>query len=104
MINEIVGLVPTFSAGVLLGGIFFGGLWWTVRKMVSSNMSAVWFLGCFLLRMGVALGGFYLFALGSWESLASCLLGFITARIIVTRLTKPSERPISGRQESSHAP
>ncbi len=104
MMYEIGSLIPTFSAGLLLGGIFFGGLWWTVRKLVDSDMSPVWFLASFLLRMGITLGGFYLCALGSWESLTACLLGFITARIIVTRLTKPSERPISGRQESSHAP
>lgn len=104
MINEIVSLMPTFSAGILLGGIFFWGLWWTVRRMVASDMSTVWFLGSFLLRMGVALGGFYLFALGSWESLASCLLGFITARFIVTRLTKPAESPVTGQKESIHAP
>lgn len=104
MIDEVVSLIPTFSIGLLLGGIFFGGLWWTVRKMVASNMSAIWFLGSFLLRMGIALTGFYLFALGSWESLVACLLGFITARLIVTRLTKPAESSVSGRKESIHAP
>jgi hypothetical protein len=35
--NEILGLMPALIAGVLLGAMFFGGLWWTVRKGVSST-------------------------------------------------------------------
>ena len=37
-------------AGLLLGAVFFGGLWWTVRKGVSSQRQALWFLGSFVLR------------------------------------------------------
>ena len=39
-------------AGLVLGAIFFGGLWWTVRKGLSSQQPALWFLGSMLLRMG----------------------------------------------------
>ena len=35
--NETLTLALAWSAGVLLGAIFFGGLWWTVRKGVSSS-------------------------------------------------------------------
>ncbi len=38
--NEIWGLVPALVTGVLLGAMFFGGLWWTVRKGVSSARPA----------------------------------------------------------------
>ena len=43
--NETVILVLVGGAGVLLGVFFFGGLWWTVRRGVSSNRPALWFLG-----------------------------------------------------------
>jgi F1F0 ATPase subunit 2 len=55
--NEVLVLALAFSAGVLLGAIFFGGLWWTVRKGVSSEQPALWFFGSLLLRMSVALAG-----------------------------------------------
>ena len=42
-------------AGVLLGMIFFGGLWWTIQTGVSSKQPAVWFSGSFLLRTFIAL-------------------------------------------------
>jgi hypothetical protein len=32
MMNETLSLVLALVTGVLLGAIFFGGLWWTVRK------------------------------------------------------------------------
>ena len=41
--NESLTLALAWVAGVLLGAIFFGGLWWTVRKGVSSQQPALWF-------------------------------------------------------------
>ena len=54
--NEVLLLALALSAGMLLGAIFFGGLWWTVRKGVSSEQPAFWFFGSLLLRMSIALG------------------------------------------------
>jgi len=36
-------LILALAAGLVLGAIFFGGLWWTVRKGVSSKYPALWF-------------------------------------------------------------
>ena len=82
-------LVLALVAGVLLGAIFFGGLWWTVRKGVSSKQPALWFFGSLLLRMSIALAGFYFVGRGHWERLLLCLLGFVMARLVVTWLTRP---------------
>ena len=102
--NEILSLAPALVAGVLLGAIFFGGLWWTVRKGVASKEPALWFFGSLLLRTSIALAGFYYIARGHWERLLVCLLGFIIARLIVTRLTRAAEKPTYLAQEASHAP
>ena len=79
------------AAGVGIGAIFFGGLWWTIRKGAASAQPALWFLGSLLLRMSVALAGFYFVSGGHWERLLLCLLGFVMARLAVTWLTRPSE-------------
>jgi F1F0 ATPase subunit 2 len=60
MMNETLTLVSALVTGVLLGAMFFGGLWWTVRKGVSSKRPALWFFGSLLLRTSIALAGFYL--------------------------------------------
>jgi F1F0 ATPase subunit 2 len=90
-------------AGGLLGAIFFGGLWWTIRRGVSSPRPALWFLGSFVLRMAVVLVGFYLVGHGRWERFLACLLGFLAARFAVLRLSRHSPpTPAHPAEEGSH--
>ncbi len=100
--NETLTLLLAWMAGGVLGAIFFGGLWWTVRKGVLSPNPALWFLGSMLLRMGIALAGFYFVAGGQWQRLVACLLGFLMARFCVIWLTRSAkhDRPTS---EATHA-
>lgn len=97
--SEPLTLALAWTAGVLLGAIFYGGLWWTVHKGVSSKQPALWFLGSLMLRTCVTLAGFYFASDGRWERLLSSLIGFVLASLFVTRLTRPR-----GEQETSHAP
>ncbi len=102
--NEILTLVLALVTGVLLGTLFFGGLWWTVRKGVSSKKPALWFLGSLLLRMSIALAGFYFVSGGHWERLLVCLLGFVIARFIVMRFTdSPVKHHNCSAKEAGHA-
>jgi F1F0 ATPase subunit 2 len=102
--NDALNLALAFATGVMLGAIFFGGLWWTIRKSLSSAQPALWFLGSLLLRTSLVLAGFYFVARGRWERLLVCLLGFVAARLIATRLTQPAEKPAYPAREASHAP
>ncbi len=102
--NEALSLAPAMVTGVLLGVMFFGGLWWTVRKGFSSKQPALWFFGSLLLRISIALAGFYFVSDGHWERLLVCLLGFVLARLIVTRLTGPQvEHHNPPSKEAGHA-
>ncbi|MHB8898504.1 MAG: N-ATPase subunit AtpR [Thermoguttaceae bacterium] len=103
--NEAPTLVLAWVAGVLLGTVFFGGLWWTVRKGVSSQRPALWFFGSLLLRVSIVLAGLYLVSGGHWERLLACLLGFVIARFLVIRLSRPPvEHHNSPAKEANHAP
>ena len=102
--NEPLILVLALATGALLGTIFFGGLWLTVQKGLSSKRPALWFFGSLLLRTSIALVGFYFIARGHWERLLVCLLGFVIARLIVMQLTRAAEKPTYLAQEASHAP
>jgi F1F0 ATPase subunit 2 len=88
--GDVLALALAVSAGLLLGTIFFGGLYLTVRKGVSSGSPALWFFGSLVVRMGIALAGFYFVSDGSWQRLVACLLGFVVARLVVTWLTRPA--------------
>ena len=103
--NESLIMVLAPLAGAVLGAIFFGGLWWTIRNGLSSNQPALWFFGSLLVRMSIALTGFVLIGRGHWQRVLMCLMGFFIARLVVTWLTRPpvenQSRPL---QEASHAP
>jgi F1F0 ATPase subunit 2 len=93
------------GAGVLLGVLFFGGLWWTVQRGLASRRPALWFVGSFLLRTSVVLAGMYVVSGGRWEALLACLVGFVVARVIVTRLAgSPAEDRGTPAREADHAP
>jgi len=102
--NETWILILAGVVGVLLGALFFGGLWWTVRKGTSSQRPALWFFGSFLLRTSLTLAGFYGVAGSQWERLLACLVGFVMGRLIVMRLTPTVQKPTDWASEAHHAP
>ncbi len=98
--SEAPALILAGVVGMGLGAMFFGGLWWTLRKALTSPRPALWFIGSLLVRTSMALSGFYLVSSGHWERLLSCLVGFVAARTTVTWLT---HHPRSAG-EARHAP
>ena len=100
--NEALTLMLAGLAGAALGAIFYGGLWWTVRRAVSAGYPALWFLVSGLLRVGIVLAGFYVVGGGQWPRLVAALVGFIVARLAVLWLTR--EDPKQPVQEARHAP
>ena len=104
--SDIPVLAAALLAGALLGAFFFGGLWWTVQKGVTSETPALWFLGSLLLRTGVVLAGIYFVAQAHWSRLVACLLGFMIARVVVVRRLKrlPAESQNKLKKETSLAP
>jgi F1F0 ATPase subunit 2 len=82
----VLSLVMAALAGTALGVLFFGGLWWTVRRAAVSPRPALWFGPSLLLRIACVGAGFYLVGDGAWQRLAACLAGFVLARATVLRL------------------
>jgi F1F0 ATPase subunit 2 len=98
--NEALILAGSLLAGILLGTFFFGGLWWTIRMCPPSEWSGLIFAGSLLIRMAIAVTGFYLVSHGEWRKLVACLTGFLLARIAVTRLIRlPSAKSTRILQE-----
>ncbi len=86
--TETAFMVLSFIGGFLLGTVFFGGLWFTVKRAVDAPLPALWVFISFILRMGIALFGFYFISAGDWQKLVVCLFGFIVSRFLVIFLTK----------------
>jgi F1F0 ATPase subunit 2 len=105
-VSDSPALAVAFFAGAMLGVFFFGGLWWSVQKGVSSEMPGPWFVGSLLLRNIITLAGFYVVSQGHWSRLITCLLGFLLARVIVVRrLSRPlTEQQNHLDKETADAP
>jgi F1F0 ATPase subunit 2 len=103
--NEAFILLLAGLAGAALGVVFFGGLWWTVRRGVSARYPALWFFASGLLRTGITVVGFYLVGGAQWSRLVAALVGFIVARLAVLWLTRLA--PVELKEpvpEARHAP
>lgn len=87
MNNMMIHLLWPFLAGMVLGAVFFGGLWYTVRKATVAAHPATWFVVSWLLRTALVLAGIYVVAGDRWQSVLICLIGFLLARVLVFRYT-----------------
>ncbi|MCK9275431.1 MAG: ATP synthase subunit I [Syntrophales bacterium] len=84
--NDIaVRIVFSFFMGVCIGLFFFGGLWWTVRRIAKAGRPSFLIIVSFALRAGLALFVIYLIAGGQLEKTLSALSGLIAARILMIR-------------------
>ena len=102
--TEALMLILACLAGNAIGMLFFVGLWWTLREGLRSKVPALWFVGSLMVRVTGAMAGFYLVSGHHWERLLACLLGFVVARLMVTRFTRAATKPVCLEQESGHAP
>jgi len=103
--NEIIFIALAGLAGAALGTLFFGGLWWTLRRGLASSRPALWFFASLVLRLSLTAAGFYVVAGDDWRRLLACLLGFVLARWVVVRLTRPAPSPAGiASGEARHAP
>jgi F1F0 ATPase subunit 2 len=98
MMNDPALFVPLL-VGVLLGGLFFGGLNWTVRRAMASAHVALWLFCSLWIRLGCLMVGLYWACGDQWPRWLAALLGVSLARWGITRFT----RPVVVTQEKPHA-
>ena len=86
--SDIAPVIGALAIGIFLGALFFGGLWWTVRRGLTAANPALWFGVGALARMVVTISGLYYLARAGWPSLVAGLCGLLIARVTATRLTR----------------
>lgn len=79
-------LVAGFVVGVVMGGLFFGGLWVTAGRVVESSRPGVLLLGSYLIRLALVGAGFY-GVLSVWgiPPVFAALLGLLLTRVVLLR-------------------
>ncbi len=92
-LDPIPGLALSAAAGAVLGVVYFGGLWMTLRLLQQVRSPALLVFGSFLARSLVVVAGFLVVAGPHWQRLVAILVGFLVARLILTRVWGPDHQP-----------
>jgi F1F0 ATPase subunit 2 len=72
-------------AGVAVGLLFFGGLWWTAQRLAVTDRPAVLTAASLLLRMGVLAAVLVVLARSDVLLLVGAVAGLVAARLGLTR-------------------
>jgi F1F0 ATPase subunit 2 len=101
VVSRIFEFSLVLTAGMLTGVLYFGGLWWTVRRLVHSRRPGPLLAGSFLVRTAIALGLFYVVMEKNWLRLAVCLAGFLIMRHILTWVLGPGGFALPSQRKGS---
>ena len=88
MIEHSLTVIGSLLWGAILGLIYFGGLWLTVRRVTTGKHQAIVMLGSFIIRNALMVIGFYPVIRQGWQYALICLAGIIIIRFILIRRIK----------------
>ena len=81
---EALQLIVGFCVGAVVGIFYFGGLWFTLRRLPPARHPIVLALGSLVLRTGIAVAVLVLMVRGGrWQRLLLCVAGFVVARLVL---------------------
>lgn len=78
----------SFFSGIILGLVFFGGLYYTTQKLPSAKMPGLIMIASISLRMIILIGGLYFIYSGDLIRLLIGIVGVFISKYIVIRFVK----------------
>jgi F1F0 ATPase subunit 2 len=91
MVTSFTDLILAFMVGMGTGTFYFGGLFWTVRRIPRSKNPTALMIASFVFRTAVAVACLFLIMGSTWQPIAVSLLGFITIRMVIVERLKPAK-------------
>jgi F1F0 ATPase subunit 2 len=84
-------IAVSLIGGICLGVFYFGSLWLTVRRLITSRQPFLAALLSFYVRLAVLIAGCYVLMDDLWERLLITMAGFLMVRIAALRLARPTQ-------------
>lgn len=76
-------MIIGFFGGIILGIIFFGGLYWSVNQLAKVRYPAVLMIASAFVRMGILLFGIFLLADNNIKNMLSIVVGIILVKVVM---------------------
>lgn len=76
------------AAGLVLGGLYFGGLWWSVARLKKVERKKLFLFISWVVRSVLLCGGLYALAVYDAQALLSGAAGLLAARFAIVRFVK----------------
>jgi len=88
---EAASIGAAVCVGFVLGGLYFAGLWWTVRRMPRARHPLNLYFGSLVLRLAIVLTAFYgVLSYAGWAQLVAALVGFVAGRLLLIHIFGPA--------------
>ena len=78
----------SFAAGLIIGAVYFAGLWFTVRRVTDTGAAPLWLLVSAVVRLAFLVAALFWIMDGRWERLLAALAGVIVARLVATWMAR----------------
>lgn len=92
-------MIASFLIGLVLGIIYFGGLYYSTQKFNQVKRPALFMVLSFVIRMGILLIGFYYLTKIDYKNVLIGLVGVILIRIIMVFKVKELSSKSVQREE-----
>lgn len=89
---HLVNVLTAASIGLGVGVFFFGTLWLTVRRIVTSKRPHLLVFGGFVVRAAIAVAAFYLLADDGPLMVLVAVAAFVVSRGVLVRYLAPGEK------------
>ena len=88
----------SFGLGAALGYFYFGGLWWTVRRLQTAKLPGLLFFLSFFVRTVITVTVLFAGTGGRWPLILTSVGAFLLVRLQLTRRWGPGQGPESGSE------
>jgi len=77
-----MNVLISLTGGIVIGILFYGGLWFTVQALLVTRHPALLTISSFWARTVIALSGLLFLMDGKWQNALACLAGFALGRVV----------------------
>ena len=101
MTEQILIIARGFVGGLVVGLFFFGGLWWTVKRVPRSSRPLLLIFGSLIVRVVVSLTAVYFICDADWRRYLAALLAIFIVRLIIVRRDGPMDYNIKQKAKNT---